>query len=296
MDCQVSTKKKTFFLFFRQNPAILSRMKMIVVITGSSKGIGRGLAEIYHRNGFQVFGLARTSCDAGFNQIACDVSSFESVSDAITEIIRRVGKIDILVNNAGYGISGAIENVSLADSQAITGVNFLGVFHCVKAALPHLRASRGKIINVASVAALLPIPFQAFYSATKSAVYAFTLALRNEVAPFGVGVCCILPGDAKTAFTANRKKGGAEGVYADAVDRSVSVMEKDERDGMSARFVAQKIFNVTQRKRLPLVKIIGFKYQVLYGLSCLFPACVVNAVIKRMYEPQTNTDVSLGDF
>ena len=258
-------------------------MKAVVVVTGSSKGIGRALAEMYHRNGYEVFGLARTSCEASFNQIACDVSSFESVSGAIAEIIRRTGRIDALVNNAGYGISGAIENVSLADSRAITDVNFLGVFHCVKAVLPHLRESRGKIINVASVAALLPIPFQAFYSATKSAVYAFTLALKNEVAPFGVEVCCILPGDAKSAFTANRKKGDAEGVYADAAARSVSVMEKDEQGGMSARFVAEKIYAVSRRKRLPLMKVIGFKYQVLYGLSCLFPTCVVNAVIRRMY-------------
>ncbi|MCL2104626.1 MAG: SDR family NAD(P)-dependent oxidoreductase [Kiritimatiellaeota bacterium] len=258
-------------------------MNSVVVITGSSKGIGRELAEIYHRNGFEVFGLARTSCDSGFHQIACDVASFERVSEAIAEIVRRAGKIDLLVNNAGYGISGAIENVSLADSRAITDVNFLGVFHCVKAALPHLRESRGRIINVASVAGLLPIPFQAFYAATKSAVYAFTLALRSEVAPFGVEVCCILPGDAQTAFTANRKKGDAEGVYADVVDRSVSVMEKDEQGGMSARFVAQKIYTVSQRKRLPLVNIVGFKYQVLYGLSCLFPMCAVNAVIRKMY-------------
>ena len=258
-------------------------MKQVAVVTGSSKGIGRELAEMYHQNGYEVFGLARTSCDASFNQIACDVSSFQSVTDAIAEIIRRAGKIDILVNNAGYGISGAIENVSCADSQSITGVNFLGVFHCVKAALPHLRASRGKIINVSSVAALLPIPFQAFYSATKSAVYAFTLALKNEVASFGVEVCCILPGDAKTAFTANRKKGDTEGVYANLVDRSVSVMEKDEQSGMSARFVAQKIYAVSRKRHLPLVRIIGLKYQVLYGLSCLFPIGFVNAVIRKMY-------------
>ena len=258
-------------------------MKQVVVITGSSKGIGRELAQMYHQSGYEVFGLARTSCEAGFSQIACDVSSFQSVSDAIAEIIRRVGRIDLLVNNAGYGISGAIENVSLADSQAITGVNFLGVFHCVKAALPHLRASRGGIINVASVAALLPIPFQAFYSATKSAVHAFTLALKNEVAPFGIEVCCILPGDANTAFTANRKKSGAEGVYADVVSRSVSVMEKDEQGGMSARFVAEKIYAISQKKHLPLIKIIGRKYQMLYGLSCLFPMSIVNAVIRKMY-------------
>ena len=258
-------------------------MRTVVVVTGSSKGIGRELAEMYHQGGFEVFGLARTVCEAGFNQIACDVSSFESVSQAVSEIIRRAGKIDLLVNNAGYGISGAIENASLADSQAITGVNFLGVFHGVKAALPHLRASRGKIINVASVAALLPIPFQAFYSATKAAVYAFTLALKNEVAPFGVEVCCVLPGDAKTEFTANRKKGDGQGVYGDSVERSVSVMEKDEQGGMSARFVAQKIYAISQRRHLPLVKIIGGKYQVLYGLSCLFPIRFVNAVVRKMY-------------
>jgi len=258
-------------------------MRQVAVITGSSKGIGRELAEMYDRSGYDTFGLARTTCDAAFTQLPCDVSSFESVSAAFAEIIRRAGRIDLLVNNAGYGISGAIENVSVADSQSVTSVNFLGVFHCVKAALPHLRASRGKIINVTSLAALLPIPFQAFYAAAKAAATAFTLALKNEVAPFGVEVCCVLPGDAQTSFTVNRKKSVAEGVYADTVERSVSVMEADEQHGMSARYVAGKIYAVSRRKRLPLLTIIGPKYQVLYSLSRLLPMGIVNTVIRKLY-------------
>ncbi|MCL1921760.1 MAG: SDR family oxidoreductase [Kiritimatiellaeota bacterium] len=258
-------------------------MKRVVVITGSSKGIGRELAALYHRNGCEVFGLARTSCDEGFTQIACDVASPESVAAAFEEIIRRAGRIDLLVNNAGYGISGAVENVSGADARAITDVNFLGVFHCVKAALPHLRASRGRIVNVASVAGLLPIPFQAFYSATKAAVHAFSLALASEVAPFGVGVCCVLPGDAQTAFTANRKKGAAEGVYAQMAERSVAVMEADERHGMTARYAAGKIYAASLRRRLPLTLVVGPKYRALYALSRLFPMRIVNAAIRAMY-------------
>jgi len=259
------------------------KQNQVVVVTGSSRGIGRELAEMYHQNGFKVFGLARTACDAGFQQIPCNVASYKSIVHAFKLIMRRAKRIDLLVNNAGYGVSGAVENISHTDSQAITDVNFLGVCHCVKVALPHLRASRGKIINVASVAGVLPIPFQAFYSATKSAVYAFSLALANEVAPFGVGVCCVLPGDANTTFTANRKKSEAEGVYGDIVKRSVTVMELDEQFGMSAQYVAKKIYAISQRRRLPLAKIIGPKYQLLYGLSCLFPARVVNAVTRRMY-------------
>ena len=258
-------------------------MGKVVVITGASKGIGRELAEMFHQNGFNVFGLARTACDAGFTQIPCNVGSHESIVNAFSLIMRRAKRIDLLINNAGYGISGAVENVAHTDSQDITDVNFLGTCLCVKAALPHLRASRGRIINVSSVAALLPLPFQAYYSAAKAAVYAFSLALQNEVAPFGVGVCCILPGDAKTAFTANRKKGDEEGVYADVANKSVTVMEKDEQCGMSARYVARKIYAVSQRRRLPLVKIIGTRYKLLYGLSCLLPACVVNAVTRKMY-------------
>ena len=257
--------------------------KQVVVVTGSSKGIGRELAEMYHQKGFKVFGLARTACDAGFQQIPCNVASYKSIVHAFKLIVRRAKRIDLLVNNAGYGVSGAVEHILHTDSQAITDVNFLGVCHCVKVALPHLRASRGRIINVASVAGVLPIPFQAYYSATKSAVYAFSLALANEVAPFGVKVCCVLPGDVNTTFTANRKKGEAEGVYADTVKRSVTVMELDEQFGMSARYVAEQIYAISQKKRLPLVKIIGRKYQLLYALSCLLPVRVVNAVTRKMY-------------
>ena len=178
----------------------------VVVVTGATAGIGRAAAAMFKERGAKVVCLARR-LSPEFDSIQTDVTDREAVKRAVDEVVRKYGRIDVLVNNAGMGISGAVENTDEAAARKIFDLNFFGVLNVTQAVLPVMRAQGGgTIVNVSSVAAELAIPFQAFYSATKSAVSSLSAALRNEVAPFGIKVTAVLPGDVKTDFTASREK------------------------------------------------------------------------------------------
>ena len=180
--------------------------KKVAVVTGASSGIGKECAKIFNENGYTVYSLSRHGKDeGGILNVTCDVTDEEQVSSAFKVIFEKEGRIDVLVNNAGFGISGAAEFTPLSQAKKQFDVNFFGCFVCCKAVCEYMRKNGGgKIINISSMAAPLSIPFQAFYSASKSAVNSLTLALANELRPFNISVCAFMPGDVKTAFTAQR--------------------------------------------------------------------------------------------
>ena len=149
-----------------------------------------------------------------------------------------------------------------------------------------MRAQKsGHIVNISSVAAPIAIPFQSFYSATKAATNSLTLALRNEVKPFGVKICAILPGDVKTGFTAARKKSssGAD-VYGAALDHAVAVMEHDEQNGMPPEMVAKAVLRAATTKNPKAFATVGFQYQVFVLLAKLLPATWTNALVGMIYK------------
>ena len=111
----------------------------------------------------------------------CDVTDSASVLRVFEEILKERGRIDVLVCNAGIGISGAAEFAPEHDYQMQTDVNFNGAVRCAQAAVPAMRrAGRGKIVFISSLAAVFPLPFQGFYSATKAALNAFSDSLGNR--------------------------------------------------------------------------------------------------------------------
>ena len=145
-------------------------------------------------------------------------------------------------------------------------------------------AGSGRIVCLSSIAGVLPIPFQLWYSVSKSAIISYCLALQNEVRPYGITVCAILPGDIATGFTDARVKSekGNE-VYGGRISRSVAGMEHDERTGMSpvraGKFVAK--FAMKRRSR-PLASI-GFSYQCVAVLAKLLPRRFSNRIVGLLY-------------
>lgn len=261
-------------------------MKRVVVITGASSGIGKCTSEALVKRGCTVYDLSRRDiCEEGIHHIKTDVTDEGSVSNAIGEIARREGHIDVLVNNAGFGISGAVEFTDTEDAKRLFDVNFFGAVRVTRAVIPHMReAGKGRIVNVSSVAAVAPIPYQTFYSASKSAINAYTMALANEVRDFGISVCTVLPGDIRTGFTGAREK-RAEGdeLYGGRISRSVEKMERDEQGGMAPEKAARKIANIVLSNRRKPLYTIGLGYQCLSVLIKLLPASLVNRIIKLLY-------------
>ncbi len=176
-----------------------------VLITGASSGIGAATASQLGHDGWRVWGTSRqtaeTTVEDPIHWLNMDVSDEESVARGVAAVLKDGGHLNAVVCNAGFGIFGSVEEVSIADAQAQFDVNFFGVLRVLRAVLPGMRAAgEGRVILVGSLAGRAPIPFQAHYSASKAAVEALALALRNEVRSYGIHVTLIEPGDINTPF------------------------------------------------------------------------------------------------
>ncbi len=261
----------------------------IVLITGGSKGIGAELVEFFQNADWQVVSISRTFNDFEADnvyKIACDVSNESDVNKAVSEVIDKFGRIDMLINNAGIGISGAVECTPHEDVKKMFDINVFGLSFFTQACLPHLRKTKGKIINLSSLAAVLPIPYQSYYCASKAAVNLLSDSLRNEVRPFGVQIMTVMPGDVSTSFTDNRIKAKEVGSYGSFVEKSVAVMEKDERGGMSAKRAAKVIFKNATKKEMPHHLVVGTDYKILWFASKLVPKRFLSYILFKMYGGQ----------
>ena len=258
----------------------------VCVITGGSSGIGRFTAIELVRRGYTVYALSRHAGDAaGVRYLTADVTRDADIRTAIDTVMRECGRIDLLINNAGFGISGAIEFTETETAMHQFDVNFFGAVRMCRAVLPILRKQGGgRIVNIGSVAGAVAIPFQAYYSAAKSALCAYTLALANEVRPFGITAVCIQPGDIRTGFTAAREKTIlGDDVYGGRIARSVAGMERDEQNGMSPETAARYIAGVADSRGKKPVRAVGFSYKLICVLVKLLPVRAVNRLVGRLY-------------
>jgi len=183
--------------------------------------------------------------------IPMDVTDDVSVERAVRYVLDSTGRLDVVVNN------GAVEDTSLEEARAQLETSFYGVLRVCRAAIPAMRAKgAGLIVNISSMAGVSGIPFQGLYSAAKFAVEGLSEALRLEVAPFGVRVVVIEPGDFSTGFTANRRRTAASltnPAYAEPCRRALGVMEHDEAAGGPptpiARLLARVVTSPSPRLR-----------------------------------------------
>lgn len=256
-----------------------------VVITGGSSGIGKATAELFAEKGWQVFEWSRsgTSTDK-VTHISCDVTKPADTKAAVQQVLAQAGQIDVFISNAGFGISGAVEFTTPEDAHRQMEVNFFGALNSVQAVLPYMRERKaGRIIFTSSVAAVLSIPYQSFYSASKAAINALALALQNEVRAFGIHVSVLMPGDVSTGFTAARKK-SEDGMDAYGnIRKAVAAMEKDEQGGMSPRSMARQLYRIATR-RCPAPQYVGgMQYAVFCFLDRILPKRFVNWIVGRLY-------------
>jgi 3-oxoacyl-[acyl-carrier protein] reductase len=180
----------------------------VVVVTGAAKGIGRGVAERFAREGAHVaiagrrleplVALAEAIAAAGGSALAvqADVAKADAVQHLIDSTAARWGRIDVLVNNAGVYLTAPVTDMTEADWDLTIDVDLKGVFLCSRAAARAMVTQRGgRIVNITSIAQLRGgTPGHAHYGAAKAGVGAFTKTLAKELGPFGITVNCVAPG------------------------------------------------------------------------------------------------------
>lgn len=180
----------------------------VALITGASMGIGAVFARELSRRGARPVLVARSQQKLetlaatlpGAEVIVADLAEPGAAERVFAEVTRRGLEVDMLVNNAGYGRHGAFEELSLSDQRGEIDLNVTALVELTHVFLPMLERRQGGVLNVASFAAFMPIPYMAVYGATKAFVLSFSEALWAEYRPRGVRVTCLNPGATDTPF------------------------------------------------------------------------------------------------
>lgn len=261
-------------------------MKKYILITGASSGIGYALVEALKEENVEIHGISRHPFDyqnPHIHHYCADVTKEEDIKEVFDKLQHLPG-LDYVYHCAGFGISGAVEFTSIEEARRQIDVNFMGTVILSKYAAPLLRKRKGRLILISSVAGVIPIPFQALYSASKAAINSFAQALANELRPFGVHVLAVMPGDLRTNFTAKRTKlHEGDDVYGGRISRSVSKMEKDELAGLPPERVAPKIIALSRKKNPKVLYGLGFDYKSFLMIFKLAPSRFANWVLHQLY-------------
>lgn len=259
------------------------------LVTGASSGLGRACAEALAQNGCDVIGVSRSCGETVTNYPGggrLTMRPMDVTDDAsVRAVAASLDGVDIAVLCAGMGVSGPAEELPMELACRQMEVNYFGVLRVGRAILPKMRAQgRGLFLVIGSVAGRVTIPMQSHYSSSKYALEAYTEAVRMEMRPFGVRACIIEPGDTRTGFTDNREKYcPPDSPYAEICEKSVAVMEHDERNGNPPSSVAEVAMRLAGKKDPPVRVAVGFQYKALMFARRLLPDRLVSFILSKMY-------------
>ncbi len=171
------------------------------IVTGASRGIGLAIAKALAREGVRLGLLSRSKPGIGGEFVACDLADSEKIPGAVRQLVERLGTVDFLINNAGIFLEKPVPEIQLADWERVLRVNVTAPFLITREVLPQMIARRqGRIINIASSAAMQGYLHQSAYSASKHALLGFARSLAMEVKPHGIHVHNLCPGGVDTDF------------------------------------------------------------------------------------------------
>ncbi|MBD0741065.1 SDR family NAD(P)-dependent oxidoreductase [Streptomyces sp. CBMA152] len=242
-----------------------------VLITGTSSGIGLAAAVGAAKAGWHTVATMRdtgradallaAAAEAGVADLLqvkqLDVTDPASVARCLDEVVAEHGRLDAVVNNAGAGFLGTVEQNGMDPVRAAMEVNYFGVVEVTRAALPHLRASHGRVITVTSVGGVVGQPFNEAYCAAKFAVEGFMESLAPVAATTGVGVILVEPGAVASEFVASQQLDvpallTAAGPYAPALEAYINRARKSFDNAQTSAEAAAPVISALAAERPPL--------------------------------------------
>lgn len=176
--------------------------KQVLLITGTSRGIGKYLAGYYAAQGYQVIGCSRRPASvhmANYQHFCLDITDEGNVKQMFSEIIKEHGRLDVLINNAGIASMNHLLLTPIKTVRNIFEINFIGTFLCSREAAKLMkRQGAGRIVNFTTVATPLKLEGEAIYASSKAAIISFTQIIARELAAFGITVNAIGPTPVQT--------------------------------------------------------------------------------------------------
>lgn len=266
----------------------------VALVTGSSSGIGKAVADRLAQNGWRVFGGSRRGFSrtidarAAWTPLFLDVTSDASVASATQSVLDREHRIDALVHCAGISVAGAIEDVTLDEAAQQLNTNYLGAVRMVQAVLPAMRkAGRGRIVIIGSIGGLIGLPFIGHYSASKFALEGMVQALRIELAPFGIQASIVHPGDIQTDISTNQIEGkqtGDTSAYRDRFKATIEAYDKSVAKARTPDVIADAVARMLRRRRQPPRVIAGTPNERSgVVLKALLPPRVFETILRKTY-------------
>lgn len=248
------------------------------LVTGASSGIGWACAEMLRDCGFEVIGTSRKGAaaphPAGVEMVALDMS------DPVLP-----GDFDVLILNAGESQSGPLEELPREALERLFQVNVIGQVQLMQQALPYMRAQgRGRIVVIGSMLGGLPLPFRSSYVASKAAVRGVAMALRGEVAKYGVGVTVVEPGSINTGISQRRTKYIAgDSPYQADFTTMLTNLDANEATGISAEQIAGVVKREIESDRPVALTAEGSKAQLVGPLTRLIPTQATLRLMCRVH-------------
>ncbi len=278
-----------------QEQSTVEKSQKTVLITGASSGIGKAAALLFKQRGWNVAATMRKPKDHAdwTENLFCprlDVTDERSITAAVQKTVDQFGSIDALINNAGYGLLGPLQGYSTQEFRRQLATNLLGAATVSRICLPHLRQSRGVIVNVSSVAGRVSFPLGSAYNASKWGLEGFTEAIQYELRPLGVRVKLVQPGAFKTDFASRSMVWAEHPDYDALLTAAKEINDKQIAKSPGPEKVAEAIYRAANDHSMRLRYSVNG--QPLLLINKLLPHICWSALmiyfVKRAMQPKPN--------
>ena len=267
----------------------MSNKSKVILITGTSSGIGKASAEYLSQQGHTIFGTSRFPGSyqkpKNYTNLQMDVTEIESIQAGINHIIEDKGRIDVLINNAGFGIAGAIEHTTISKAKEQFETNFFGTVRLIKSVLPIMhKQDSGLIITISSIGGLVGLPYQGMYSASKFAVEGLAESLNKELYSSSINVVLVEPGDFKTSFTEKREI-PKNANQSDTFQNTLNIIENDESSGQDPIIIGKLLNKIINKSNPRLRYTVGaFDQKLAAFLKRILPNRLFDWIIMKHYK------------